>query len=115
MDLKMIDARISHNASRIKLDSTAKHIIATKNIASSFAQATTGTVFTSSVFTDSAATAKLLGDFTCKRRKNANGDNFNCRYLDLQLSERYGRFNQNAQRWGENVFSVGIEQPYFSE
>ncbi len=115
IDLKMIDARISHHESRINLDSTATHIIATPNIASSLAQATDGTVFSSAVFTGSAATAKVLGESTCKRRKNASGDNFQCKYINLELSERYGRTNSSGQKWGKNKLSVGVEQRFFGD
>ena len=115
MDLKMIDARISHHESRINLNSTASHIINTPNVSTSFAVATTGSVFRSDKFAHSDATAELLGESTCKRRKNAFGDNFKCKYIDLTLSERYGRTNQGGHQWGENMLSVGIELPFFSE
>lgn len=115
IDLKMIDARISHNESRLNLDATAKHITSIPANHNTFIQAINGTVYSSAVFTASDATTEVLGEVTCKRRKNANGENFNCKYLNLSLSERYGRHNNNDVPWGRNVLSIGIEQPYFAD
>ncbi len=112
LGLKMIDARVLRGESNILLNSAATEIMNRSSSAQSFASATDGAVFSYEGVNGSVET---LGEVNCKRRMKASGNNFKCKYLQVNFVHQFGRTKEGGAKWAENAMSVGIEQPIISD
>ncbi len=112
LGLKMVDARVLQGESNILLNSAASDIMHSTNIAASFAAATDDQVFTSNK-AGGIVTGKIEinGELNCRRRMQASGSNFKCRYLELELVHDFGRNTSAGTKAAKNVMGLGIEQP----
>lgn len=110
--LKMIDARVMQGESNILLNSAATEIMNRASIATSFATASTNTVFT---YGDVTGEVTLNGEVNCKRRMKASGNNFKCKYLQVNFEHAFGRVKEGGAKWASNVMGVGIEQPIIAD
>ncbi|WP_028864171.1 hypothetical protein [Psychromonas aquimarina] len=123
VDLKMVDARVVRNESNIKLTAAAADMFASIKSPASFALATTGAEFSSARFSDAVGTVTVKDDTapvkyetgkTCKRSKNASGNDFQCLYLEVKFVHKFGRERADETHWGSNAMGVGVEQPYIA-
>ena len=112
LGLKMVDARVLQGESNIFLNSAANEILYRSSSAQSFANATTSSVFT---YGDVSSEVELNGEINCKRRMKASGNNFKCKYIQVNFVHSFGREKENGAKWAENGMSVGIEQPIISD
>jgi type IV pilus assembly protein PilX len=112
LGLKMVDARVLQGESNIFLNSAANEILQRSSSAQSFASATTSSVFT---YGDVSSEVELNGEINCKRRMKASGDNFKCKYIQVNFVHSFGREKESGAKWAENAMSVGIEQPIISD
>ena len=112
LGLKMIDARVLQGESNILLNSAASEIMNRSSSAQSFASATQNTVFT---YGDVSSDVELIGEINCKRRMKASGNNFKCKYLQVNFIHSFGRVKEGGGKWAENAMSVGIEQPIIAD
>ncbi len=112
LGLKMIDARVLQGESNIRLNSAAAEIMNRSSSAQSFASATNSSEFSYEGVTGGVET---LGEINCKRRVKASGNNFKCKYLQVNFIHQFGRTKEGGAKWAENAMSVGIEQPIISD
>ncbi len=111
LGLKMIDARVMQGESNILLNSAAAEIMHRSGSAQSFASATSNTVFS---YGDVTSAVELNGEINCKRRVKASGNNFKCKYLQVNFEHSFGRTQAGGAKWALNAMGVGIEQPIIS-
>ena len=112
LGLKMIDARVVQGESNILLNSAATEIMHRSGSAQSFASATNNSTFS---YGDVTSTVDDLGDINCKRRVKASGNNFTCKYLQVNFKHSFGREKEGGAKWAENTMGVGIEQPVIAD
>ena len=115
LGLKIIDTRSMQGGSNIVLDGAAYDILHQENSAQTFAAALSSSTFSSALFTDVNASVTLEGELNCKRRMQASGSNFKCKYLQINLQHAYGREMADGDKWAINAMGLGIEQPIISE
>ncbi|WP_354623356.1 hypothetical protein [Psychromonas sp. MME2] len=115
LGLKIIDTRVMQGESNLILNSAAQHILDQKDNAQHFAAAVSSSTFTSSLFTDVDGSVTLNGELTCRRRMQASGSNFKCKYIQLDLKHAYGRETAGGAKWALNSMGVGVEQPIIVE
>ena len=115
LGLKMIDARVLQNESNVVLNSAATEILGRVTSAETFSNATDSTTFSYGV-DDGEVTAdvELNNEVDCKRRVQASGNNFKCKYLQVNFTHLFGRQKKDGVKWATNVMSVGVEQPVIS-
>ncbi|WP_019615582.1 hypothetical protein [Psychromonas ossibalaenae] len=110
LSLKITDARVMQGESNILLNNAVMDILHRSSSAQSFAQATDKTTFSSD-----EVTAKVDLDeddeIHCKRRIQASGSNFKCKYLEVSFIHLYGRERADGSKWATNELGVGVEQP----
>lgn len=112
LGLKMIDARVLQGESNIFLNSAANQVLHRSSSAQSFASAAEGTQFS---YQDVTGSVQLNGEISCKRRVKASGNNFKCKYLQVNFEHSFGREKKSGAKWALNEMSVGIEQPIISD
>jgi len=115
LGLKMIDARVLQSESNVFLNSAATEILGRVTSAETFSNATDNTTFSYGV--DDAeviADVELDNEVDCKRRVQASGNTFKCKYLQVNFTHLFGRQKKDGVKWATNVMSVGIEQPVIS-
>ncbi|PKF61219.1 hypothetical protein CW745_11340 [Psychromonas sp. psych-6C06] len=112
LGLKMIDARVLQGESNILLNSAANEILHRSGTAQSFASATTNTIFS---YGDVSSNVELNGEINCKRRMKASGNNFKCKYLQVNFVHEFGRTKSGGAKWAQNAMSIGVEQPIISD
>ncbi|MCG6201140.1 hypothetical protein [Psychromonas antarctica] len=110
LGLKIIDTRVMQGESNLKLTGAAQDILHQTGSATKFAEALPSASFTSSLFGEVNASVDLQGELNCRRRMQASGSNFKCKYLQLNLNHAYGR-EQTGVRWAINSMGLGVEQP----
>jgi hypothetical protein len=113
LGLKMIDARVQQGESNILLNSASSEIMHRSGSAQSFANATDSTIFSYGEVTTSSV--DLNGEINCKRRMKASGNNFKCKYLQVNFEHLFGREKESGAKWAVNALSVGIEQPIIAD
>ena len=111
LGLKIIDTRTMQGESNIALDGAAHEILQQSNSAQAFAAALSSSTFSSALFSDVKSTVELNGEVNCKRRMQASGSNFKCKYLQLNLNHSYGREMAGGAKWAVNSMGLGVEQP----
>jgi len=112
LGLKMIDARVLKGESDILLNSATNELLNRTDSAAAFANATNTTTFS---YGDVNSTVELNGEIDCKRRINASGTNFKCKYVQVHFEHSFGRQQENGVKWALNTMSIGVEQPMLSE
>jgi len=112
LGLKMIDARVMQAESNIVLNNAASEIMNRPSSSTSFASATTNTVFT---YEDVTGEVELNGEVSCKRRVKASGNNFKCKYLQVNFEHPFGRVKEGGGKWATNAMGIGIEQPIIAD
>ena len=115
LNLKVIDSRALRGESNITLDGAAYDILHQPDSAQTFAAAVSSSTLSSAVFTDVSGTIELQGELTCKRRMQASGSNFKCRYLQVNLNHAYGRAMAGGTKRAVNSMGLGVEQPILIE
>ena len=113
--LKIIDTRVMQGESNLTLNGAAYDILHQSDSAQIFAAALSDSTFSSALFDDVKGTVELKGELNCKRRMQASGSNFKCKYLQINLNHSYGRMKENGSRWAVNAMGLGIEQPIIVE
>jgi hypothetical protein len=111
LGLKIIDARAMQGESNITLDGAADDILHQTDSAQLFAEATSSTTFSSALFTGVSGSVQLNGELNCKRRMQASGSHFKCKYLQINLSHSYGREVKPGVKQAVNSMGLGVEQP----
>ncbi len=111
LGLKMVDARVMQGESNIILNSAAADIMQQSDAAAAFAQATDNSTFSSNIDGEVTSTVKINGELNCRRRMQASGHNFMCKYLELQLNHKFGRDVGAGKTSAQNVMGLGVEQP----
>ena len=101
--------------SNIILDGAAYDILHQENSAQAFAAALSSSTFSSVLFADVNASVQLEGELNCKRRVQASGSNFKCKYLQINLQHAFGREETGGAKWAVNTMGLGIEQPIIVE
>lgn len=112
LGLKMIDARVLQGESNILLNSAANEILNRSDSTQIFANATDSTTFS---YGDVTSNIELSGEVDCKRRINASGNSFKCKYLQINFEHSFGRVKDNGTKWALNAMSIGVEQPIISD
>lgn len=115
LGLKIIDTRVMQGESNIILDGAAQEILHQSDSAQLFAAAQSSSSFSSALFTDVSSTVELQGELNCKRRMQASGSNFKCKYLQINLDHAYGREMADGAKWAVNSMGLGVEQPIIVE
>lgn len=115
LGLKIIDSRAMQGESNIILDGAAQDILHQSNSAQVFAAALSSSTVSSALFTDVNSTVELKGELNCKRRMQASGSNFKCRYLQVNLNHAYGRAMAGGTKRAVNSMGLGVEQPILIE
>ena len=115
LGLKIIDTRVMQGESNIILDGAARDILHQSDSAQVFAAALSSSTFSSALFTDVKSTVELNGELNCKRRMQASGSNFKCKYLQVNLNHSYGREMTGGAKWAVNSMGLGVEQPILVE
>ncbi|MDA7745768.1 hypothetical protein N8878_00355 [Psychromonas sp.] len=115
LGLKVIDSRAMQGESNIILNGTASDIMNTPGSAKAFAEATENTTFDSLQYPEANSSVQLLGEINCRRRMDASGSVFKCKYLQVDFKHAYGREKNDGSKWAQNVLSVGVEQPIIVE
>lgn len=113
LGLKMIDARVMQGESNILLNSAAVEIMNRSGSAQSFASATNSSTFDYGEV--STKSVDLIGEINCKRRVKASGNNFKCKYLQVNFEHSFGRVKEGGAKWAVNGMGVGIEQPIIAD
>jgi len=114
LGLKIIDTRVMQGESNIKLNGAAQHILQQTGSAATFAAAVDSESIPSALYDDVNGTVSLQGELNCRRRMQASGSNFKCKYLQLNLDNSYGR-EQAGVKWAVNSMGLGVEQPIIVE
>lgn len=114
LGLKIIDTRVMQGESNIKLNGAAQHILQQTNSAATFAAALDSQTISSTLYGDVNGTVSLQGELNCRRRMQASGSNFKCKYLQLNLDNSYGR-EKAGVKWALNSMGLGVEQPIIVE
>lgn len=114
LGLKIIDTRVMQSTSNISLHGAAQDILSLSGSAQGFAAATDNSTFSSQRFSEVTGTVTLNSEINCKRRMQASGSNFKCKYLQLNLAHSYGREVAGA-KWAVNAMGLGVEQPIIVE
>ena len=112
LGLKMIDARVVKGESNILLGSAANEILNRSDSATAFASATNNSTFS---YGDVTGDVDLKEEVDCKRRIDASGNNFKCKYLQVNFEHSFGRDNGSGEKWATNELSVGVEQPIIAD
>lgn len=115
LGLKIVDTRVMQSESNISLNGGAQDILQKSGNAQLFAAATDSAVFTSDRFSDVSGDVTLNGELNCRRRMQASGSNFKCKYLQVNLQHEYGREQMNGTRRALNFMGLGVEQPIIVE
>lgn len=115
LGLKIIDSRAMQGESNITLDGAAYDILHQSDSAQAFASALSSSTFSSELFSDVSSTVELKGELNCKRRMQASGSNFKCKYLQVNLSHSYGKEKTAGIKQAVNSMGLGIEQPIIVE
>lgn len=116
LGLKIIDTRVMQSESNIILSGAAQEILTQKDSAQRFAAALSSSTFTSTLFDDDVdGSVTLNGELNCRRRMQASGSNFKCKYVQLDLKHAYGREMASGVKMAVNSMGVGIEQPIIVE
>lgn len=115
LGLKIIDSRVMQGESNIILDGAAQELLLRNDSAQAFAAALSSSTFSSALFTDVSSTVTLNGELNCRRRMQASGSNFKCKYLQVNLNHSYGREMAGGAKWAVNSMGLGIEQPIIIE
>ncbi|WP_019615576.1 hypothetical protein [Psychromonas ossibalaenae] len=114
VDLKMVDARVVRNDSNIRLTSAASALLTSIKTPSLFANAENGEGISEPVPLDVSNVVTVKSEVNCMRRKDANGDDFQCRYLEVKFTHQFGREKKDSSRWGSNSMAIGVEQPHIA-
>lgn len=114
LGLKMIDARVVIGESNILLNSAATEIMHRAGSAQSFASATVNTKFSYGDVETKSITIDDNDEINCKRRVKASGNNFKCKYIQVNFVHSFGR-GETGAKWAKNEMSVGIEQPVIAD
>lgn len=115
LGLKVIDTRAMQAESNIILDGAAHDILHQSDSGQAFAAALSSSTFSSALFTDVNSTVQLNGELNCKRRMQASGSHFKCKYLQVNLNHSYGREIAAGVKRAVNSLGLGVEQPILVE
>lgn len=115
LGLKIIDSRVEKNTSDIILNGMASEVMNQPGNAKAFAEALSSTTFTSTQYPEASSSVELHSEINCRRRIQASGNNFKCKYLQVNFEHAYGREKVDGNKWASNTLSVGVEQPIISE
>jgi len=115
LGLKIADSRAMQGESNLVLDGAARDILRQTDSGQAFAAALSSTTFSSPLFSDVSSTVQLQGEMNCKRRMQASGSHFKCKYLQLNLNHSYGRQKSGGAKWAVNSMGLGVEQPLLVE
>jgi type IV pilus assembly protein PilX len=115
LGLKIASSRAMQGESNITLDGAAYDILHQSDSAQIFASALSSSTFSSALFNDVNSTVTLNGELNCKRRLQASGSNFKCKYLQVNLTHSYGREKADGVKWAINAMGLGVEQPIIVE
>lgn len=115
LGMKVIDSRVEKNTSNIILNGMASEVMNQPGNAQAFAEALESTTFNSIQYPEATSSVQLQSEINCRRRVQASGNNFKCKYLQVDFEHAYGREKIDGNKWAANTLSVGIEQPIISE
>ena len=108
LGLKVVGARVVQDESNIMLINASDNLLKRATSAQDFASASDSSTFSHG---DVDATVSVEGEVNCKRRLDASGNNFKCKYLQVDFEHRFGRVKSNGKKQALNGLGVGIEQP----
>lgn len=111
LGLKVTDSRVMKNESNMILNGAADDILNQTGVASTLAEAVDSTTFTSTQFPTATTSVELQEEVSCRRRVQASGTNFSCKYLQINFNHAYGRAKDDGTTWAQNSLGVGVEQP----